>query len=343
MSLVFLTPLGALVGLAVSIPLAAAFLRERRAVRVRTALGLPAPARWSSLAAAVATLAVGALLAGAAAQPALRTGRLQRVRRDAAAYFVVDVSRSMLAARGDDGQTRFRRAVLLAERLRDAVPDVPAGLATITNRVLPNLLPVTDRASFRHVAEGAPAIDSPPPLRFASRSTNLGSLDELADGGYFPPAAVHRLAVVLTDGETGSFPVAVTAAVLRRSRIRVLVVRTWHSDERISIRGRLDPNYRPDAAVGRVVDRFARATGGAMVGEGEAGTAADLERRLIGSGPSVGRQEREREVPLAVYLVAAAALPLGLLLLARRRSRAPRLELELLPDLAGARLPRRVR
>src|SRR5262249_45431406 len=105
-SIVFLTPLAALVALAMLLPLAAFVIAERRAATVRRLLSLRPPRTGVDLAALVALAAVIALLALAAAQPALSNTETQRVRTDASALFVVDISESMAASSGASGRTR---------------------------------------------------------------------------------------------------------------------------------------------------------------------------------------------------------------------------------------------
>jgi hypothetical protein len=252
MHLTFLTPLAALVGVAVLVPLAAVAGRERQAARLRRALGLGAPPRLARLARAVALVALVGLLSAAAAQPALRDHRPVVSRRDAQAFFVLDISRSMLAAQGAQQPTRFMRAIAVAERLRAQLGDVPSGIATMTDRVLPNLFPSSDAADFDQVAERSLAVDRPPPAAVRSRSTDFGMLNDLVTGNYFGAGARHRLVVLLTDGESSDFDVGWIAKSLRGAQIDLIVVRFWHQDERIyTRRGAVQTGYRPDATAAR--------------------------------------------------------------------------------------------
>ena len=147
-TLVVLDPRVALVGAAAALPVLGLLVAERRVGRTRTVLGLPAPPRSRRLAPVVALLAVVGLLAAAAAQPALRSSASIRVRTDVEAMFVLDTSRSMLAAGSARGPNRFARAKRLAIALRAAIPEVPSGVANFTDRVLPNLLPSASVADF---------------------------------------------------------------------------------------------------------------------------------------------------------------------------------------------------
>jgi hypothetical protein len=329
MHLTFLTPLAALVGVAVLVPLAAVAGRERRAARLRRALGLDAPPRLARLARAVAVVALVGLLSAAAAQPALRDHRPVVSRRDAQAFFVVDISRSMLAARGAQQPTRFTRAIAVAERLRAQLADVPSGIATMTDRVLPNLFPTSDAADFEQVAERSLAVDRPPPASVHSRSTSFGMLNDLVTGNYFGAAARHRLVVLLTDGESNDFDAGWIARSLRGVRIDLIVVRFWHPDERIyTKRGAIETGYRPDAAAAAWGDRVARAVSGVpSFGEGDVSGAARAARRLLGHGPTEAMTTSAHVRPLSSFVVAAASFPLALLLVGqsfrRRKNEGP--------------------
>ncbi len=172
-SLTLLTPLGALVIVAVVLPLAAIAEVARRLRATRAALGLRAPRRGGDLAALAALVGTFVLLALAATQPALSHDTVARVRKDAQALFVLDTSRSMAAAASRNGPTRLARAKAAATTLRASIPDVEAGVATLTDRVLPNLLPVADRPSFDATVRRSVGIEEPPPRSTTLRATNF--------------------------------------------------------------------------------------------------------------------------------------------------------------------------
>jgi VWA domain-containing protein len=336
MHLVFLTPLGALVGIGLVIPLAAALIRERRATRVRHTLGLAAPERRRALLRTAAIVSGVMLLAAAAAQPAISRRQYVHIRTDTAIYFVVDTSRSMTAAEGPGGRTRFERAIADAEQLRANLAAVPAGLAGFTDRVVPNLLPSTNRGDFTRTANEALAIDSPPPRNGSSRqATDLGALVAIATGNYFASRIRHRLVIAFTDGESEPFDGAVVAQGLRRAAVRLLVVRLWHQDERIYDQyGREDPGYSPDPLAGPQLFRLAQATGGAVYTEHELGAVAAAARHLLGRGPTMRESVGQRLDSLATYLIVAAAIPLAFLLLRRSRP-SPTIELRPYEDDDG--------
>ena len=106
---------------------------------------------------------MGVLLGLAAAQPLVERTSDRKVRSDAEAYVVLDVTRSMLARPSLRGQMRIERAKRAAEQLRASLPDVKVGVASITNRVLPHLFPSADQDVFRATLSKALGVDRPAP------------------------------------------------------------------------------------------------------------------------------------------------------------------------------------
>jgi len=326
----FLTPLGGLAALAVLLPLAAAARGRIRAAALARTLGLEPPARWSvgprSAAAAVAV----ALLGLAAAQPALRDETLARTRADVAVLFVIDTSRSMAASLTPTSPTRLARAVRAAVALRAAIPDVAAGVATFTDRVLPDLLPVPDAAAFDAVLERAVTIENPPPSEQAVVATNYAALDDIPTGNYFEPRVTRRVVVLLTDGESSPFDAGALGGELgAREGYHFLAIRFWNANEAVfDANGRPEPAYHPDPTGGTLLAELAAALGGRSFEEGQTGVAASYLHQIIGRG-AIGRLRRVLgEHALAPYLAGLAlaimlviALPLGVV---RGRIVAPR-------------------
>jgi hypothetical protein len=312
----FLTPLGALVALAALLPLGAVLVARARTEVVRRRLGLPAPERSTGLRPLLAAAAI-ALLGLAAAQPVLTRESRPRSRTDVQALFVLDVSRSMAAARSAHAPSRLDRAAAAAIDLRRAIPDVPAGVATLTDRVLPDLLPVPDRAGFAGVVDRAVGIESPPPQQAALRATSYSALGQIDSGNEFPPAAKKRIVVLLTDGESG--PVDTGAVAHALSGYDFEAVRFWKSNESVFDRdGAPEVAYRPDPSGRSVLDELSSSLGGRSFEESELRPAAAYLRSLAGSGPTVaGPATQRRPLPLAPF-VALAALALLVLSLAPR-------------------------
>jgi hypothetical protein len=313
--LVFLTPAAATVGAAVLLPLAAFVLAERRVAAVRRVLELRPPRGGVDVTLLASLAAVVLVLALAAAQPALSDTQRQRVRTDAEVLFVLDISQSMAASSGPRGSTRLERATAAAMRLRSAIPEVSSGVATLTDRVLPNLLPVSDSAAFDATLAQTVAINEPPPRELNVRATNFEALSAIPKSGYFEPSATHRAIVLLTDGESSFFDaVAVARALGDAPRTAFLAAQFWRGNEAIySASGKTDPNYRPDPAGKVQLARLAGATHGRVFPEGETGRAAAALRAALGTGPSrsVGRMETRHA--LAPYVALLALLPLGMI------------------------------
>ena len=314
-SIELLTPAGAIACVAALVPLAAAALGAARAARVRALLGLEPPARSVDLTARIALAAVVVLLGLAAAQPVVARESARKVRTDAQALFVVDVSRSMAAAAGRDPPTRLDRARAAARRLRSSIPDVEAGVATLTDRVLPDLLPVADAAGFDRTLEDSVAIEEPPPRSTAIRATTYAALEDVAAGNYFLPTAKKRVLVLLTDGESQPFDESSIARALAGRDVTLETIRFW--DERESIfdeNGKVDAAYRPDPTGAFALGALARATGGRVFDEDEQVAATSALRRALGAGPTARTAERRQDdIVLGPFVAALALVPLALL------------------------------
>lgn len=313
-----LTPEAAVVGLAAAAPLASIVLALRRSDRARTLLRLPRPAPDRRRPLLVA--AAFALLAVAAAQPALERTRVREVRVDAEALVVVDVSRSMAASRAPGAATRLARAKDVARRVRRSLDEVPTGLATLTDRVLPNVLPTADAAVFELALARAIGVERPPARDVALQATTLQALAQVVQGRYFSPAARRRLLVVATDGESAPFAVGAVAAALRRGRVGLVLVRVGGDGELVYRRdGTPEPLYRPSPLAGQTLAALAEAAGGTLVADG--GAAARAAEDLLARGPTSSEGVTTEVVSLAGAFAAAALAPLLLLVAEGRRSR----------------------
>lgn len=295
------------------VTVAATVYGTRRADAVRRVLRLPSPGPRRALGRVVLAGSAAALLALAAAQPAVTHDVRPTVRRDTQVLFVFDISRSMAATASPRAATRLDRATRAALRLRGAVPDVAAGVATLTDRVLPDLLPVPDRAGFDQVVARGVAIESPPPRASAVRATSYDALQAIPGSGYFDEKTSSRIVVVLTDGESTPVQAGELAGAFAAQRYHLLFVRFWSADEAIYDNdGRRETAYRPDPAGGAVLETVANALGARVYGEGALGAAERRLRELVGTGPAEPAPGAvRRTTPLAPY---AAALALALIL-----------------------------
>ena len=315
-SLVFLSPLGALLALVVLVPLGAVFLVRRRARRVRETLGLVEPS-LSRLVLTLATIvAAGTFLGVAAAQPVVEQTTTVHIRTDAEAYVVVDISRSMLARRGSGGQQRIDRAKRIARELRSSLGDIRFGVVSLTDRVLPHLFPSADVDVFEATLDRSLGIEQPPPRSsLATSATKLDALAAIRTLRFFSPLSRKRLLVVLTDGETQPVGGARLGALLRRTpAIETVFVHLWHPDERVYTGNVPEAQYRPDPSARALLDGIAKSIRGSVYAESDVTPATQKARELLGDGPTVVQGEEAGRVPLAPYLAAAALAPLALLL-----------------------------
>jgi hypothetical protein len=321
LTVTFLTPLAALVALAVLVPAVAALLVSRRADGIRRGLRLPSRRLRSRAVPLVALVLAGALVGVAAAQPVLERSTRFLVRSDAEAYVVVDISRSMLARADRGSPARIDRATSAAVEVREELDGVKVGIASLTDRVLPHLFPSANEDVFRATIEQSVGIDRPPPHeRLSANGTTLEALGPVATRGFFSPAVERRLLIVVTDGETRPLNEgAVAASLANPPKIETVFVHVWGPSERVFVQGIAAPDYKPDPTSRASLDRLARATRGAVYSEDEVGAAARKVREFLGSGPTVVQRDRRERKPLAPLAAAAAFLPLSLLLGRRGR------------------------
>lgn len=313
----FLTPLDALFALAAAVPLAAFALAERRSSRIRELLRLRGPRLGARLPLAASLVLLPALVAVAAAQPVVVRRHVVHERGDAQAFFVFDTSLSMEASAGPGRPSRLARAKRIARKLEASLVGVPVGVATMTDRVLPDLMPTTDSVLFDRTLTQSVGIDQPPPTRpyGEHRATNLAALVPLVTSHFFTDTAARRLVVVLTDGEASpdldlfSYQIGHT--------LRPVFVHVWAADERIYHHGRPDPGYRPDPTSEGLLERAARASDGTVVDERRFGTLLSAARRIVGSGGETGAISAYARIALAPWFALAGVLPLGFLVYRR--------------------------
>ena len=321
MSVSFLTPVGWLLALSALLPLLAFALVERRARRVRSELQLTEPSRRSRLPVALSLAAVPVLLAAAAAQPVLESRHQRSVRADAEAFVIFDTSRSMLAAESAESPTRLERAQRGAEEVRRQLTDIPVGVASMTNRLLPHLFPTIDNGSFISTVERSIGIERPPPNRTESlQVTTFAPLARLQPENYFDLGATRRLAIVFTDGETTFTPPrSLRRALTSPPGVHMIFVHVADPDERVFARSGLpEPAYRADPASEARLQGMAKLVEGEAFPEQRLGDVVAAARDALGSGVTVNRGTERRSRPLASYLALAAFVPLVVIL--RRRN-----------------------
>jgi VWA domain-containing protein len=316
--LTFLTPVGAVLVAAAVLPLAALALNERQARRARRALRLDGPPLRSRVATAVLLALVPILLGIALAQPVLHSSRTVRVRKDAQVFYVFDTSESMRAAEVPRQPNRLARALAFAQRMHAALRDVPSGVASMTDRVLPNIFPTSSEQVFAAALADTIGIDRPPAKGFGSTATTFAALDTFAGTTFFSEGIAHRVVVLFTDGETAPYFAGDLHEALRPApHTRFVIVRFWHADERIFAGRKATQGYRPDPRSAQETRSLANVVGGHAYSEGDVGGAIAGARQFVGRGPSADVGVGVHVVALARWFALAALVPL-LALLSRR-------------------------
>ena len=260
-ALVFLTPVGAFLAIGVLLPLTALFFIHRRAQRVRGWLELSTPSSRHLFVAIGAVIATGAFIGVAAAQPVLQRTSTLRTRTDAEVFIVVDISRSMLARHDAGSPTRIARAKEFASLLRASIPEVPVGIASLTDRTLPHLFPGVDKDVFNATLDRSVGIERPPPRSsLVTTATKLDALATIRGQRYFTPKSRKRLVVVLTDGESQPISAARLSDVFRQvPAIETVFVQFWGHDERVFAGDTPERGYRPDSSARPFLERLGRA------------------------------------------------------------------------------------
>jgi hypothetical protein len=222
----------------------------------------------------------------------------------------------MKASAGPRSPTRFQRAQELAIRLQDALGDVPVGVASITDRVLPHLFPTTDRDTFDLTVHKVIGIERPPPAdSFSTRITTLGSIARIVSDNFFAPTATKRLVVVFTDGETKPFTDASIGTVFRQPpEVHSIFVRIWGANDRVYYGRTKDPLYRPDPTSASYIQQLADVAGGTALEHVDFGRLVSVARADLGTGATRVVGNEQRELALAPYLCALCFLPLGFVL-----------------------------
>jgi hypothetical protein len=216
----------------------------------------------------------------------------------------------MAAAPSPSSRSRLARARNEALALAPRLGDVPVGVATLTDRVLPGLFPTSDRAAYDSAVSSL-TVEDPPPREVSTVATTFDALRAVATQGFFTPSAKRRAIVLVTDGESRPFDPAGVAATLGAHGIALAVIRVGDgSDRDWRPDGKPEANFRPDPRAAALSVRRLAAAAQVPAGSG----SVDAVARSLGSGPStvVGVQPRTR--PLAPLAVLLALVPLVLLL-----------------------------
>lgn len=264
--------------------------------------------------AALALALVPALVGVAAAQPVVIHRQAVTERVDAQVYLVFDTSLSMSARTGPHGPTRLARAKREAEALIPQLGNIPVGIATLTDRVLPSLLPTTSVPLVLRTVNQSVRIDEPPPsLRYHGRASTLESLAELEDDRIFPPGVAHPMLVVFTDGEEKAPPPFTGLSYAQQFAIPPFFVHVWAPTERHYVHGRIDPNYLPDPTSSSILTHVAALSHGRVFREGDVGGLLAAIHAKAGSKPATTTLLGFRRVALGQWFLLGGVVPLGFL------------------------------
>jgi hypothetical protein len=317
MGFTFLTPIDALFALAAVIPLAALWLAQTRMEQVRRLFSLKTPGRRELVAIILALALLPVLMGVAAAQPVVVRHQLLGQRLDVQTFFVFDSSGSMAARTGRHGLSRLERAKQEAAAVVPKLGDIPVGIATWTDRVLPDLMPTPNRALFRRVLTQSVGINRPPPSQIYKVATTFSGLEAIPTYNFYSPGVRHRILVVFTDGEAKPIRSTVGYELARAMTVYPLFVHVWAPTERIYVHGGIDPRYRPNPASGTELSRFATAAHGRVFGENDLNALAETIRTEAGSSPVTTNVLGYARIALAPWFVLAGVIPLGFLLYRR--------------------------
>ncbi len=321
MSVSFLTPFAAAVGLVVGLAVWARFRARRRAADAAAALGLPVAERRGLLIDLGLLGLVALFLAFAAAQPVVSRSEATHGRDGAEVLVVFDVTRSMLARRALSEPTRLDRSRAVAKELRAALPETRIGVASLTDRVLPHLFPTLGSNAFVAVVNRAIGIERPPPDRRGRRATAFSALGDLGRTAFFRRETAHRVAVVISDGETLPVDLEALRERLTEGRVSTVFVHVWRGDEAVfEENGARNPAYRPDRTGGRTLRRVAGALEAPVLNEGDTEGIVDAVRSRVGTGALVPQGRQVVSLQLAPHSLLAALCPLAILLYRRNVS-----------------------
>ena len=260
-----------------------------------------------------ALVGLSALVAVAAAQPVVVRERMVSERADAQAFVLFDTSTSMRASAGPGKPSRLQRAKRLAIRLQHALSDVPFGIAAMTDRSLPLLMPTTDRTLFERTVRQSLAVNQPPPSQlYKDRATTFDALIPLVGSHFYTDGVQRRLLIVYTDGESAKISSLFKLTLQRR--VTPVFVHVWEPEERIYNNGKADPRYIADPSSAAALETVARITAARTFPEGDTGAVARAARDAVGFAGTRTRIDAYARVALAPWFVLGGVVPLGFLL-----------------------------
>jgi von Willebrand factor type A domain len=288
---------------------------ENRARRLRRLFSLAPPGRRDLVLVVAALVLLPALLGVAAAQPVVVHRQNLTERIDAQVFIVLDTSLSMSARNGPHGPTRLDLAEREARSLIPQLGDIPVGLATMTDRVLPNVMPTTNTGLVLETLDQSIGIDQPPPSQhYPERATQFQALFPIVNDHLFAPEVKHPILVVMTDGEATPLPRGNLGYDLAQQlSVPPLFVHVWSPNDRIYVNGRVDRAYRPDPQSSQALAQFARDTHGRVFAYGDVGSLLSAIRGEAGTKPAQTLVLGYARVALGQWFLLAGVVPLGFL------------------------------
>ena len=261
---------------------------------------------------------VPALVGVAAAQPVIVRQQPYAQRGDAQAFFVFDTSLSMSARSAPGAASRLVRAKREALQLGARLGDMPVGIASMTDRTLPVLMPTTDLGLFDRTVRQSIAIDRPPPSQqYSGRATTLSAIASMAQTQFFPPGVTHPIVVVFTDGESSRLPTDFQYTLDQPTQIVPFLVHVSAPGEHVYVKGKVDERYVEDPSSTASLDAFARLMHGRVFPEGDLAGLDGAIHAAAGHATAHTAVTQYARVALAPWFVLGAVLPLGFLLYRR--------------------------
>ena len=262
-------------------------LSERRSRRLCAVLGLePRPVVVGRDRRRRACRRSGSCSARPPRSPSSRRSGRRTGGSDAEAIVVFDISRSMLARKGPAGATRLERARTIAKQLRAELDEVPFGVSSLTDRLLPHLFPTMSATAFTSTVDRAIQIERPPPERLRL------ARDRVRRAGRPRPPELLRRCCANTGRDRAHRrrehpvqPERAPRAARRRVACRSTSCTSGTRTSASTTRGRRPERYRPSPTSRAVIDRIAREIGGGVFAEGQVDAGARRRRAKLGDGP----------------------------------------------------------
>jgi hypothetical protein len=191
------------------------------------------------------------------------------------------------------------------------LPGIPLGVATFTDRTLPDAFPSAEPAIFNSTIRSL-TIESPPPRESSRVATDFSALAAVQRADFFTRAQRHRAMLLITDGETAPFDAgAVARALSAAPAVKVVIVRVGAGGDRLHASdGSAAGSYRANPAAARhAVAQLASGTRGQAFSGGSAGVAAAL-RSDLGPGATAEVSSAPETLELAPVIALLGLAPL---------------------------------